>query len=349
MPTIKDIAQQAGVSPATVSRVLNNDATLAVGEETRTRVFAIAEQLGYKPARLKKLKREEQLSRKQIGLLMWSSLEDERDDPYFASIRRGIEHRCDELGLTISKVLRGSGGAELGTVNELDGLIVVGSIASEDVAQLYSRTDRTVFVNNADQPASCDCVSLHFEGGVRDAIAHLLEQGHKRIAYIGGDETVHRLVPGLTPIETIDPRRSVFRREMTERGLYHSEYDIASYWAPAGGYQGMLRLLEAGERPTAVLMGSDPMAAGALRALQENGVNVPEEMAIIGFDDIEISAYLHPPLTTVRAHTELMGRTAAQLLLERIEGREAAMHVKVNTKLIVRESSGANLSHSKSN
>lgn len=346
MATIKDIAQQAGVSPATVSRVLNNDATLSVGEETRTRIFAIAEELGYKPARLKKLKREEQLSRKQIGLLMWSSLEDERDDPYFASIRRGIEHRCDELGLTISKVLRGSGGAEFGPVHELDGLIVVGSIAAEDVAQLYSRTDRTVLVNNADQPDDCDCVSLHFEGAVRDALAHLLEQGHKRIGYVGGDETVNRLGAGLTPLQLIDPRRSMFRSVLTGRGLYRSEYDIPSIWTPAGGYEGMLRLLEAEERPTAVLIGSDPMAVGALRALQENGVNVPEEMSIIGFDDIEISAYLHPPLTTVRAHTELMGRTAAQLLLERIEGREAAMHVKVNTKLIVRESSGKNLSHS---
>ncbi|MEK3882466.1 LacI family DNA-binding transcriptional regulator [Paenibacillus sp. PL2-23] len=339
MATIKDIAQQAGVSPATVSRVLNNDATLSVSEETRTRIFAIAEQLGYKPARLKKLKREEQLSRKQVGLFMWSSLEDERDDPYFAAIRRGIELRCDELGLAITKVLRGSGGAELAPLHELDGLIVVGSIASEDVAGLYSRSERVVFVNNMDEPDACDCVSLHFEGAVRDALSHLLEQGHERIAFVGGDGMIHRLRPGLLPLEGIDPRRSMFRALMADRGLYRTEYDVEAPWSPAGGYDGMRRLIHAEERPTAVLMGSDPMAVGALKALQEQGLAVPEDMAIIGFDDIEISAYLHPPLTTVRAHTELMGRTAAQLLLERIEGREAAMHVKVNTRLIVRESS----------
>lgn len=103
----------------------------------------------------------------------------------------------------------------------------------------------------------------------------------------------------------------------------------------------MRRLLAQHEQPTAVMMGSDPMAVGALKALQEHGVKVPERMAVVGFDDIEVSAYLNPPLTTVRVHAELMGKTAVQLLLERIEGREAAMHVKVNTSLIVRESSGA--------
>jgi LacI family transcriptional regulator len=85
------------------------------------------------------------------------------------------------------------------------------------------------------------------------------------------------------------------------------------------------------------------MAVGALRALHEHGVRVPEDMAVVGFDDIEISAFLNPPLTTVRAHTEQMGRMAVQLLLERMEGREAAVHITVNTTLIVRESCGSTM------
>lgn len=341
MATIKDIAELAGVSAAAVSRVLNNDPTLSVSEETRVRIFAMAEELGYKPSRLRKLKREEQISRQRIGLLMWSSLEDEREDPYFTSIRKGVELRCEELGLQIAKVLRGRGGAELTPVHELAGLIVVGSVHAEDVAAIYSRSDRTVFVNHTEGPSGCDNVTLNFESAIRESLSHLFELGHRHIAYIGGEESIHRLQAGYPHEEGADPRRMLFRAIMSERGLYRPEFDIRSAWSPSGGYEGMKQLLALRERPTAFLMGSDPMAVGALKALQESGFSVPKDAAVIGFDDIEISAYLNPPLTTVRVHTELMGRTAAQLLLERIEGREAAMHVKVNTLLIVRESCGA--------
>lgn len=340
MATIKEIAEQAGVSAATVSRVLNNDPSLSVSEETRARIFGAAEALGYKPSRLRKLKREEQISKQRIGLFMWSSQEDEREDPYFASIRRGIELRCEELGIQIAKVLRGRGGAELAPIHELAGLIVVGSVHTEDIPAIYSRSDRTVYVNHGEAPNGCDSVTLNFEGAMRDSLLHLLELGHRQIAYIGGDETIHRLQAGSPPKEVEDPRRLLFRAIMNERGLYRSELDIRAEWSPSGGYEGMLRLLAERERPTAVIMGSDPMAVGALKALQEHSVKVPEWMAVVGFDDIEVSAFLNPPLTTVRVYTELMGKTAVQLLLERIEGREAAMHVKVNTSLIVRESSG---------
>lgn len=91
MATIKDIAREAGVSAATVSRVLNNDLSLAVSEETRSRVFAVAGQLGYKPSRVRQLKRENELGSKTVTLLLWCTAEEERDDPYYGSIRRGVE------------------------------------------------------------------------------------------------------------------------------------------------------------------------------------------------------------------------------------------------------------------
>ncbi|MDQ6422806.1 LacI family DNA-binding transcriptional regulator [Paenibacillus sp. LHD-117] len=348
MATIKQIAAEAGVSAATVSRVLNNDATLAVSEDTRTRIFHIAERLAYKPARLKKLKQEEHLSRQQIGLLMWSSLEDERDDPYFSSIRRGIELRCEELGMTIAKVLRGRGGSELSPCHHLDGFIAVGSLRVEDVIELYGNPDRIVFVNHPEVPAACDSVNLNFEAATREALSHLLALGHTRIAYVGGPETIHGLGPGgisddADRVPANDPRRSAFKALMSANGMYRDEYDIVSEWSSNGGYVGMQALLELDERPTACMLGSDPMAVGALRALHEAGVAVPGGMAIIGFDDIEISAYLSPPLTTVKVHTELMGRTAVQLLLERIQGREPAIHAIVNTTMVVRESCGSRL------
>jgi LacI family transcriptional regulator len=344
MATIKDIAAKAGVSAATVSRVLNNDPSLAVSEETRSRIFGIAEQLAYKPSRLRKLKQEEHLAKQQIGLLMWSSLEDERDDPYFSSIRRGIELRCEELGLSIAKIMRGSSGAELTPCHHLDGLIAVGSIRLDDILELYGNRDRIILVNHPDAPSSMDSVRLNYEAAIDDALAYLLKLGHRRIAYVGGEESIHRLAgPGTDRAERTtarDARRHRFSSVLNERGIYSADYDLVSEWSSNGGYVGMQRLLGLGaeRRPTACLMGSDPMAVGALRALNEVGLTVPGDMSMIGFDDIEISAYLNPPLTTVKAYTELMGRTGVQLLLERLGGRESAIHATVNTAFVVRES-----------
>ncbi|MBD2870945.1 LacI family DNA-binding transcriptional regulator [Paenibacillus arenilitoris] len=341
MATIKDIAQQAGVSAATVSRVLNNDATLAVSEETRARIFSIAEQLRYKPSRLKRMKKEEKLSRQQIGLLMWSTLEDEHSDPYFSAIRRGIEFRCEELGIGIVKVLRGNGRADIQPLHELDGLIVVGSIDEHDVSQVYPHAGRLVFVNHSRELNDFDTVQLHFEQATRAVVGHLLGLGHTRLGYVGGSDHVHRLSRQDADIAGVEPRRAFFEKALREAGRYDERFVMEADWSSNGGYESMNGLLSREPRPTACFIGSDPMAVGALRSLHEHGVKVPEDMAIVGFDDIEISAFLNPPLTTVRVHTEHMGRAAVQLLLERIEGREAAVHMTLNTTLIVRESCGS--------
>lgn len=343
MATIKDIAQEAGVSAATVSRVLNNDITLAVSEETRTRIFSIAEQLQYKPSRLRRMKKEEQLSRQQIGLLMWSTLEEEHDDPYFSSIRKGIETRCEELGISIIKILRGNSRADMQPMHQLDGLIVVGSIDDKDVSHLYNNGNRLVFVNHSDELNEFDTVKLHFEQATRAVISHLWKLGHEKIGYIGGNDHVHRLNRQYEDTPGTEARRVCFEKALRELGLYDDRYVRQADWSSNGGYLSMNQLLQLDSRPTACFIGSDPMAVGALRALHEHGLRVPEDMAIVGFDDIEISAYLNPPLTTIRAHTELMGRSAVQLLLERIEGREAAVHMTINTTLVIRESCGSKL------
>lgn len=140
MATIKDIARQAGVSAATVSRVLNNDLSLSVSEDTRSNIFAIAEQLQYKPKRLGQLKRNMQRAGKTVSLLLWCSIEEERDDPYYASIRRGIEIRCEELGLTLGQTLRGR--HSIAQLQPADGLIVVGGVDPEEITPCLSPRKR---------------------------------------------------------------------------------------------------------------------------------------------------------------------------------------------------------------
>lgn len=324
MATIKDIARQAGVSAATVSRVLNNDLSLSVSEDTRSNIFAIAEQLQYKPRRLGQLKRNMQRAGKTVSLLLWCSIEEERDDPYYASIRRGIEMRCEELGLTLGQTLRGR--LSIAQLQPADGLIVVGGVNLEEITPLPINKETIVLVDQYQELMDYDTVRVHFRQAVGQALGHLLELGHQRIAFIGGESTGER-------------RAHYFKKFMEERGLFNPELVRVGAWSSADGYRMMNELLAESERPTAVFAASDPLAVGVMRALHGHGMQVPEDMAVVGFDDIEMAAYLQPALTTIRAYPEQMGRAAVQLLSERLEGREAPAHSVIGTKLIVRESS----------
>lgn len=328
--TIKQIATQAGVSSATVSRVLNNDMSLSVSEETRGRIFAIAEELRYKPSRLKRLKTENVLSSLGIGLLIGPSQEEGDNDPYYASIRRGIERRCEELGVSIRNVWRPNNNSDLQQMHQLDGVIAVGGVGENEIKQMGFNHNKVVLIDHLPQN-EYDSINLNFEQAVQDVIEHILSLGHSRIGYIGG---------GMEYSDN-EPRINHFTQLLNAKGLFTPEWLLVGRWSTNDGYELMKQLLEQEEWPTACFVGSDPMAIGALRALHERGVQVPEQMTIIGFDDIEVSAFVNPPLTTVKVYMEQIGKTAVQLLLERVEGREVPLHVIINTTLIVRESSGS--------
>ncbi|KJD45787.1 substrate-binding domain-containing protein [Paenibacillus terrae] len=327
MATIKDIAHEAGVSAATVSRVLNNDQSLAVSPDTRNRIFSIAKQLGYKPSRLRQLKQNKERAGKTVSLLLWCSIEEERDDPYYASIRRGIELRCEELGLTLGQTLRGR--SSISTLQKTDGLIVVGGVDPEEVIKLHPDKNSIVLVDQYHEQLEYDSVRLHFRQAVDQALGHLIELGHRQIGFIGGKSDGER-------------RAHYFERFMREQGLYNPQFVRVGAWSTADGYLMMNNLLTEQQRPTACFVASDPLAIGALRALHGHGIRVPEDMAVVGFDDIEMAAFVQPPLTTVRAYPEEMGKAAVQLLSERFEGREPPSHSVIGTRLVIRESSCRN-------
>lgn len=340
MATLKEIAIQAHVSPATVSRVLNNDVTLAVSDATRERIFQIAEQMQYKPSRMKRLKQESDLSSKQIGLLIWITADEEKEDPYFSKIRISVEKRCDELGIPIGRVIRGNE-VDPAACQQMDGLIVVGSIDMEDIQKIYPNHKSIVLVNHAlEELRGYDSVSIDFKQAVKEVVEHFESQGFRDIGMIGGKEYLYKLWAGHKGTSVIDKRQIYFEQLMNEKGLFNEEFMLFGDWSTASGYEQMNELLGRPNRPRACFVASDPMAIGALRALHEHQVKVPEEMAIIGFDDIEVSAFMNPPLTSVRVYPEQIGRTAVQLLMERLEGRETAVHVTIETQLVIRESSG---------
>jgi LacI family transcriptional regulator len=339
MVTIKDIAKRANVSTATVSRILNNDPTLSVSDETRKKILDLVIELDYKPLRKKSVKAEKSIESFNIGLIF---LNDESIDPYFQSIRLGVESTCHQYPLNIvSTMVVGKSAITSETLSDLDGLIVIGDIDTKEIKEIYYKNSNIVVVDY--QPlndSDVDVVISDFEGATMQVINHLLDLGHEEIAFIGGKGLVHGVVSGKM-VEKEDVRKSTFEKVMKEKGLYNPSFILEEDWGPANGYSLTKQLIENGKMPSAIVVGSDPMALGVLRGLHETGIQVPNDVSVVSFDDIEAAAYVNPRLSTVKVHGDEMGRTAVKLLYDRIMGRKIPMKVTLPTELIIRDSACA--------
>jgi LacI family transcriptional regulator len=166
---------------------------------------------------------------------------------------------------------------------------------------------------------------------------HLLERGYKKIGYIGGVD-IEYLKNETVVIE--DKRLTTYESLMKEKGIYNQKYTFIGEYSMSQGYELMKNAIQQKDLPEAFFISSDPMAIGALKALQEANLSVPNDVAIVSFDDIELASFASTPLTTVKVFTKEMGQTGVKLLLDRINGRKIPLKVTVPTKLIIRESSG---------
>jgi len=336
--TLNEIAKKAQISKTTVSRVLNGDQTLSVTEETRKKILQAAEELDYIPKKQRNIEKKITNPKQygKIGLLMYLSQESEFDDPYFLAIRNGIEKRMIELGIELSKVLRPPFNKK--DLEGLDGLIVVGVIGQEEVENQVKQVQHLVFVDVSPDEQLYDSVVIDSEKATEKVIQYLLDLGHKKIGYIGGQSYT---IGGLSgKLEIHDVRKRTYEKMLTEQGLYNPEYTYIGKWTTKDGLTLMEEAIHSGNLPTAFFIGSDPMAIGALKALTDSGLKVPDDIAIFGFDGIELCEFVTPPLSTVKVHTEEMGKVAVNLLVERIDGRTLPLKVVVPTSLIIRKSCG---------
>ncbi|MFZ5969854.1 MAG: LacI family DNA-binding transcriptional regulator [Bacillota bacterium] len=331
MATIKDIAQKAGVSPATVSRVLNYDQTLSVTDETRKKIFEVAEDLDYKTVRERN---KVQDSRMKIGLIHWYSEKEELGDPYYLYIRMGVERECFQKNIDLLKFFKEDGKyIEFGPDN-VDGLIAVGKFSHDDIEKFLQFSPNIVFVDSSPDDKKFDSVILDFRKAMIEVLDFIVGLGHKKIGYIGGREYIG------TSRELIEDEREVtFIKYLREKGLFDETYMHVGSFTAKDGYELMKKAVSLENLPTAFFIASDTMATGALRALYESEMQVPKDISIVGFNDIATSKYLVPPLTTVKVHTEFMGETAVGLLMERIRNnREISKKVVIPCELIIRDS-----------
>jgi len=332
MATIKDIAEKAGVSSATVSRVLNYDATLSVSDDKRKLILEIAEELDYVTPRQRTDKRSQPNMR--IGLIHWYTIHQELEDPYYMSIRMGIEKQCYEQNIDMVKVYDPHN-YDFNQMSDVSGLIAIGKFSDEEIQRFKTVCPLIVFVDSSPFENEFDSIVIDFEKAVVGVIQHFIDHGHQKIGYIGGREYV-----GKDKMPLGERREIVFRDYLIKCGLLDSAQIYIGTFVAASGYELMKKAIESStELPSAFLIASDSMAIGALRALHEAGIKVPKQVAIIGFNDIPTSKYTVPPLASVRVHKEFMGETAVDLLLERIQKKRIiAKKVIVPTELIIRES-----------
>lgn len=324
MATIKDIAQKAGVSPATVSRVLNYDPDLSVSKETEQKVFEIAEALNY--TKHKNKRRESAVLR----LVQWYDSEEELADLYYLAIRLGIEKRAEELNIRLIKEQM----SELSDT-ETQGTIAVGKFDQAQMKQLKKLNEELLFVDFDGLSLGINSLVVDFSQGVQLIIDQFIKEKHERIGILSGMEYTKG-----SRHEIDDPRFLVFREYLTRLKLYNEADHLQGAFTIEGGFTAMKTYLESHtDYPTAFFASSDALAIGAMRAIQGHGLRIPEDISVIGFNDVSVAKYVTPALTTVKVYTEWMGELAVSTILELIQEKAPVPRkITVGTELILRES-----------
>ncbi|HEY3991912.1 MAG TPA: LacI family DNA-binding transcriptional regulator [Ktedonobacteraceae bacterium] len=330
--TIKDIARQAEVSIATVSRVLNNQGSTK--EELRQRVLQAAADLGYfKTADQGPVARNEKRALKAIGfILAYSDLEDPPLDTFWSHILHGaeIEARKSNTYVTYYGVsLKQPPYLLLSKLHEMrvDGILLVGSSDLETVLSIQEANFPLVLVDNAVHipGQQIDAILSDNYEGAREAVNYLISEGHRQIAFLGGP-TSDTIQSSQKMIYTFERRRDGYLAALSEAGLpVHRELVVEDCYVnnPAEVYAACKRLIASKIPFSAVFCANDPIADKTIKALRELSLNVPDDVSVIGFDNADIAEHLTPPLTTVHVHKEAMGAMAVKSLFARIADPEA--------------------------
>lgn len=330
--TIRDVARQAGVSVATVSRVLNSSGP--VSPATRERVEAVAEELSYVPhggARSLITRRTSNL-----GVIL-----PDLYGEFFSQLIRGMDTAARAPGYHL--LLSGSHAdhAALTTAvramrGRVDALILMSpDLTGAELVEVVPAGLPAVLINtDARESRRFDTLNVDNRGGALQAVRHLAGLGRERIALIGGDPANH----------DARERRAGYRQALEEAGLeWRSEWELESDFTKSGGHAAARKLLPLDPRPTAVFAANDSMAVGAVSAFRDAGIRIPEDLAMVGFDDVPIAQYVRPPLSSVRVDLPGFGRRAVELIVEALKDPPDHMprHEVVETELVIRGSSSA--------
>lgn len=328
MANIKDVARLAGVSISTVSRVVNNSA--GVAENKKEAVLKAMSALNYKPNSFAKAL----VSRRSntLGLVVG-----DLGDPFFALLMKGVENVANthDRQLLISSGHHNPEQEKRAIRSLIDrhcDAIIVHSKALTDyqVMELLEPQPASVLVNRKIQGLEERCVYLDNYDAGRKATEYLLKSGHRRIAFLSRD----------TDIDDAVDRCKGYQEALISQGIIpDSQLIIKGQANEEGGYKATMELLERNTEFTAIFAYNDTMAAGCLSALREKKVQVPNDVSVIGFDDVLLASFLNPRLTTVKYPIEAMGESAAKMALQLCDGEDfSPLSNKFDPQLVIRDS-----------
>lgn len=323
--TVYTVAERAGVSVATVSRVLNNSPK--VRESTKARVLEVMDQLNYRPSASA---RGRALNRTEIMALIFPDI----SGPFYTEVIRGVESEADKNNYNV--LIYGTHGKTGSSrflrilPTKVDGFILMArSVEDKYVFDLHRRQMAFVLLSRQIDGLEADCIMTNNVEGAYAAVEHLVQHGHRRVAFIGGPadspDSKARFEGYRQALQVYD---LPFLPRLVERGDF----------LQSGGYLAMNRLLDQTDTPSAVFAANDEMAFGAIDAIQDRRLKIPDDIAIIGFDDIQMASFARPPLTTVRQPMRDLGVVAVRQLLRRISTPDAQPEtVHLPTQLTVRQ------------
>lgn len=321
--TIKDIARLAGVSPATVSRVLNYDSELSVALETKKKIFEVAESLNYT-----KHLRNGSASKQTVRLIQWYNDQEELEDLYYLAIRLGIEKKAEELNIALLKETWDS-------VSEkpADGTIALGKFDTHQLVELKKSQANLLLVDSDGTNYGINSLIVDFSSSIKKIIDYFKNQGAREITMLAGKEYTKKSRQRVS-----DPRSSAFKQLIAAEGLQGTIIE-ADFFVESG-YQVMKEHLENHQKvPTALFAANDALAIGALKAITEKNYRVPQDISLIGFNDVSVAKYVSPPLSTVKVYTEWMGELAVETLVQVMnEKSPISRKIIVGTDLILRGS-----------
>lgn len=328
--TIKQIAEIAGVSASTVSRIINSPDNSFASKEVRDRVWSVIREYEYVPnqnARNLKQTRASKHNHNSIVCVL-ARAKTISENPFFEQIARAVEQHSLSVEIIVSNILTSNCDSSFSDdKGNFSNAIVIGRIKENQIKAIERQYKNVVYVGRNSLDASFDQVICDGREATEKAMTLLFKNGHKHIAYFG--ETTNEV------------RFQAYSDAMTKMAVRRNQ--ICVYNVPhtaEGGYSAAEQLLKQGEAlPTAVFCASDSMAIAAMRRFRESRIKIPEDISVVGMDNIELSAYVSPMLTTVEMPAVEMGTIAVDILLDRInKGHKLPVKVILPSKLIQRES-----------
>jgi len=328
--TLEDIAKMSGVSRSTVSRVINGNPN--VNDKTRRKVLDLIQNIGFQPnlaARGLAVGKTHVL-----GLVIPTGLTSIFSDPYFPLVIQGVASACNARGYSVMLWLA-EPEFERETISQvlynglIDGVIISSMLVNDPLIERLSESQRP-FITIGRHPTNdrLNFVDVDNRAGAYRGVSYILHTGRRRVAMITGPRN---MIAGMD-------RTQGYQDALRERGLpVLPELIVEGNFSDISGYLAMMQLLP--QQPDAVFVASDAMAFAAMRAIQESGYSIPDDIAIVGFDDIPSAATSKPPLTTVRQPIQKTGSVAAEMLIERIEHPEIQpCRIVLSTELVIRAS-----------